>query len=217
MTAKSGSGGFVLVAAMAAALFASGCATPPPQADSHAPPPPGSTWAYEVTNGGSCGTGNRQLVLRMGEAPWEGRKALSFRNPTRHMLQDERLALLAILGPTGEVQMRYDPPVGWQWPLAVGKSWSQDHVLTLVDAGGRQIPFKADWTVQACEDITVPAGTFKAWRLAYQDSFSEKQTIGFVPGRMGIFVKRLYVRPASFPQGGAGTRLLEWVRVPSVS
>lgn len=217
MTAKSGSRRLVLVAALAAALLAAGCATPPPQVDSYTPPPLGSTWAYRVTESGSYGTGNRQLVLRMGEATWEGRKVLSFQNPNQHMLQDERLALLAILSPAGELQMRYDPPIGWQWPLVVGKSWSQDHVLTLVAAGGRRIPFKADWTVQAYEDVMVPAGTFKAWRLVYQDSFSETQTIWFVPGTMGIFVKRLYERPASFPQGGAGTRLLELVRVPSAN
>ncbi len=59
--------------------------------------------------------------------------------------------------------------------------------------------------MQVYEDFTVPAGTFTAWRLVYQGSFSERQTLWFAPGTMGIFVKRLYERPASFPQGRAVT------------
>lgn len=205
-----------LSASLVSALLAGGCAGTPPRAERYIPPPMGSTWTYAVTNTGSYGSGTGNLTVRMGEATFEGRKVLSYQNPMQHQLQDNNSGLLAITNPAGEVQMRYDPPVAFEWPLEVGKTWHGNYVLTLVAAGGQKVPFSADWKVEAYEDVTVPAGTFKAWRVSYADSVGEKHTIWAVPEKMGVFAKRTQERAATYAQGGTGTRTLELLSVPTL-
>ena len=71
------------------------------------------------------------------------------------------------------------------------------------------------WKVEAYEDVTVPAGTFKAFRLSMADSFGFKQTTWSVPTSMGVFAKRINERPPGHPQG-QGTQLYELASVPTV-
>ena len=44
---------------------------------------------------------------------------------------------------------------------------------------------KAQWKVEAYEDVTVPAGTFKAWRIVFTDNFGFKQTTWSLPETVG--------------------------------
>ena len=62
--------------------------------------------------------------------------------------------------------------------------------------------------------VTVPAGTFDAWRVTMTDSFGFRQTTWSVPSRMGMYAKRVSERPAGHPQG-AGVQTLELSRVPA--
>jgi hypothetical protein len=197
-----------------AAAMLGGCATPTPKAERHIPPPLGSSWTYAMSSTGSYGSGDSQLAVRLAEATWEGRKVHNFQTAAQHQLQDHNLNLLAVTSTDGKPQVRYDPPVGWDWPLVVGKVTTRDHVATVI-ATGQKIPFKSTWTVEAYEDVTVPAGTFKAWRLRYADSTGETQMLWSVPETMGVFAKRTLERSASHRQG-AGTRVMELVAVPSV-
>ncbi len=201
-------------ACLAAALALGGCASPTPRAERYTPPPMGSTWTYAVSGTGSYGSGANQVTVRMAEAPWEGRTVLNFQTPAQHQLQDRNLGLLAVTAVDGKPQVRYDPPIGWDWPLEVGKVTTRDHVATVV-ATGQKIPFTATWTVEAYEDVTVPAGTFKAWRLRYADTTGETQVLWSVPETMGVFAKRTMERSPSHRQG-AGTRVMELVSVPAV-
>jgi hypothetical protein len=96
-------------------------------------------------------------------------------------------------------------------PLAVGKTATQDIRLTF--GPNPNIQMKADWKVEAVEDVTVPAGTFRAWRVTLVDSFGFRQTNWSVPDRLGLFAKRETVRPAGHPQG-AGTQMMELLSAP---
>jgi hypothetical protein len=120
-------------------------------------------------------------------------------------------ATIAVTDPAGRVLMRYDPPLGQPRPLAVGKTATQDIRLTF--GPNPNIQMKADWKVEAVEDVTVPAGTFRAWRVTLVDSFGFRQTNWSVPDRLGLFAKRETVRPAGHPQG-AGTQMMELLSAP---
>ncbi len=199
------------------ALLALGCATgiahAQPRAERYVPPPMGSTWEYARTATGSFGQGTGVMALGIEPITWEGRPLLAFKNPAQTTVQGPWAELIAVLNPRGDVMVRYDPPISWQWPLEVGKTWTMDHVAT-IPARGTQMSFKATWKVAAYEEVIVPAGKFMAWRMEYSDTTGESQTLWSVPEEMGVFAKRSYVRSAEHAQG-AGTLLLEMTRRPS--
>ncbi len=52
------------------------------------------------------------------------------------------------------------------FPLRVGKTWSQDINLRSVSTGAVW-PYANTWKVEAYEEVTVKAGTFKAFRIGW--------------------------------------------------
>jgi hypothetical protein len=205
-----------LTACVLAAGLAAGCASAPPKAERYIPPPVGATWTYQVTSTGSFG--NDAAVpaqMRMAEpVMFEGQKLLKYESPVGATLQTDKVGTVAVLDKAGRLQMRYDPPPTYEWPLEVGRTWTQD--ITVTQGNGTKMPMKAVWQVEAVEDVTVPAGTFQAWRLVMTDNLGSRMTIWAVPTKLGVFAKRIYERPATHPQGGAGTQVMELTSVPTV-
>ena len=198
------------LAALAAALAAAGCAGTPSPTYSH--PAWGSTFVYRVTSTGSFGSGTTEVPMRVEETTFEGRRAMRLVAPAGTTINDpDTAATIAVTNPEGRVMMRYDPPLGQPWPLAVGKTATQDIRLTYGPTPN--IPMKADWKVEGVEDVAVPAGTFRAWRVSFVDSFGFRQTNWSVPDRLGLFAKRESMRPAGHPQG-EGTQVMELLRAP---
>lgn len=190
-----------------------GCASAPPRADRYVPPPMGSTWEYARTATGSYGQGAGLMAVTIESTTWEGQPAFAFKSPAQTTIQGPGTELFAQLNARGEVMVRYDPPIGWQWPLEVGKTWTVEHVAT-VPSRNLKTTFKGTWKVAAYEEVTVPAGKFMAWRMEYSDTTGEMQTLWSVPDTMGAFAKRSFTRTAANPQG-PGTMLLEMTRKPS--
>lgn len=195
----------------ASTLLFVGCASAPPQWERFVLPAAGSTWTQVQRDTGSFGSGTKQVVTRIAEATWEGRKVASYQTATQNLLVDAD-GFVAITAPTGQSVMRWDPPIGYQWPLEVGKTWTKDYVMTVAPSG-QKVPFTTNWKVEAYEDVTVPAGTFKAWRVSYSDSLGETQTLWSAPDKLGGFVKQIRQRVATFEPGGAGTREVELVSI----
>lgn len=199
-------------AAVAGALLA-GCAVSPPAAQRYVPPPVGASAEYRVTNTGSFGSGSVLLPMRVTESTWQGRPVRKYDSPAGATLQDpETAGVIAVLDPAGRPLMRYAPPLDYRFPLVVGKTWADRHVLTVA---GTETTLDTTWRVEAYEDVTVPAGTFKAWRLVMTDNFGFRQTSWSVPERMGMFAKRVSERPPGHPQG-AGTQVMEMTKVPAL-
>lgn len=194
--------------ALSLALVLAGCAAPPPPAERYQPPRSGSSWSYLLQSTGSYGQARAEVPVRVEEVGFEGRRLLSFEAGGQRQLQDRNGALVAVTDLQGRVQQRYEPPLGFEWPLAVGKTWTREHTVTLA-GNPRPVPFKATWTIEAYETVSVPAGRFGAWRMRYSDSFGETHTVWSTPESLGIFIKRVNERTASYPQGGAGTRTME--------
>ena len=196
----------LLTAGLLATLLSAGCATTP-IAERYVAPPQGSTWVAARRDTGSFGSGNVQLASKMGERMWQGQKLNAY--------QSQELTLLA--RPTGDwvAQVKgdtplisWDPPVTWNWPLEVGKTGTRSFRVT-IHAAKRTIPVEDRWTVEAYEDVTVPAGTFKAFRVRTTDNAGSDNLNWFSP-ELGIFVKSSLRRTAKHAQG-PGTRDIELV------
>lgn len=98
------------------------------------------------------------------EERFQGRDYLVVaRDDLEAWLAADTLSLGRVLRQGAEVDA-YDPDwQDWRWPLFVGKTWSSDYRRRL--EGRIEGPAHADWTVTAYEDVQVPAGTFKAFRI----------------------------------------------------
>jgi len=69
--------------------------------------------------------------------------------------------------------------------------------------------FESTWKVDAYEDLTVPAGTFKAFKISMSTNSEQENTYWFVP-QLGINAKQIWRREAK-SRFGPGTRELELV------
>lgn len=91
-----------------------------------------------------------------------------------------------------------------EFPLTVGKEWTQSKDLRRL-SDGRTDPYVMSWKVEAFEEVTVKAGTFRAFRISwYQEnrgpsSWTGKSTLWWSP-EAKAFVKLLRTRV-----DGAGT------------
>jgi hypothetical protein len=65
----------------------------------------------------------------------------------------------------GQDAVTFEPPLReLSFPLEVGKTWQQDYVGFTADDGVRWTA-SASWEVSAYESVTVPAGSFDAYRI----------------------------------------------------
>jgi hypothetical protein len=92
--------------------------------------------------------------------------------------------------------------------IEVGKTWVSLHRVEN-RVTGRALDFESNWKVEAYEDVTVAAGTFKAYRVGYSDTLGNTEMYWFSP-ELAITVKTSQKRSASHSQG-AGTRETELV------
>lgn len=197
----------IVSAALAATLVASGCGLMAPKADHYVPPPVGSAWVSAERTTGSYGSGSAQITTTRGERMWHGQQVITYETPQSRLLSRPDGHWIGIYK-GDEPLITWDPPLTWDWPLEVGKTWTYSHRIT-IHAAKRTIPYQYTQKVEAYEDVTVPAGTFKAFRLSASNTLGEENTIWFSP-ELGIFVKQSYRRLANSAQG-PGTREVELV------
>jgi hypothetical protein len=76
-----------------------------------------------------------------------------------------------------------------------------------IHAANRTIPYVLTQTVEAYEDVMVPAGTFKAFKVSTVTSLGDENLVWFSP-ELGIFVKQSLKRTGQHAQG-PGTREIQ--------
>jgi hypothetical protein len=209
MTSKLVIRRWVATVGVATAMLASGCAMLTPRLEAYQPPPVGSTWTNSQVNTGSYGSGTARITITRGERVWQGRQVITFQTPAGATLADPVTSRwIVVLAPNDAVVVTWDPPIGFEFPIEVGKTWVSRH---RVDnrVSGRAVDFEATWKVEAYEDVTVAAGTFKAYRVSYSDTMGNAEIYWMSP-EFGITVKTSQKRSASHSQG-AGTRETELV------
>jgi hypothetical protein len=191
---------------VAFAVVSGGCAMFEPKAERYVPPPMGSTWVSERRDTGSYGSGTVRVSGKRGEQTWQGQRVIAFESTdlTTLALQDG-----SWVGQTrgGNPVFTWDPPISYQWPLEVGKSWQRNFRVT-IHASKQTVQVNDTQTVEAYEDVTVPAGTFKAFKLRTIGPNNDDVT-WFSP-ELGIFVKQSLKRTAKSPLG-LGTREIELI------
>jgi hypothetical protein len=182
-----------------------------PKAERYMAPPLGSTWTTAQRDTGSFGSGDVQVHSTRGEQTWEGKQVVTFASSQATILANPDTGKwIAILGPDGKPVLSFDPPRGFNFPLSVGKTWTNSIRMT-IHATNRTIPFDSTCKVESYGDVTVQAGTFKVFKIGCSTTAPTEETYWFSP-EMGLFVKSSQKRAANHPSG-AGTRETELVSV----
>jgi len=145
----------VLMLLLALALAA--CATPREQTAPGTPPPRAERPAYTVGEKWIRSDGEYELI-RIEENLY-----VFAADVNRQVYLTKDLTVAKIVR-SGGVQYEFDPPPTMTWPLEVGGrgtskgNWRNPHFP-------QGVPATLAWSVQAYEDIHLPAGTFKAFRI----------------------------------------------------
>ena len=190
-----------------------GCAptAPPvgaPQADLKLPPV-GTSFVMANKNSGSFGSDVGQTTWKfLGEQTWQGKKMIAFSDGTVTNYGDARRRLIATVRGTTPVES-YEPYyAGADWPLYVGKSWPITFRLTDHRQNRTFDNVQHDGKVEAYEDATTSAGTFKTFRIVTGDK-SLRAASWYSPD-LGLFIKTRTERLAGF-YAGPGVRETELV------
>jgi hypothetical protein len=193
-----------------AAAFVGGCATfGEPDVAKWNIPPVGSAWTVTQHNTGSFGK-DMQFEVKRGESVWQGRPAVALTNSLTGMsimAVPESGRWMAIVGRDGKAVMTFDPPIGFQHPLKVGKEWATTHRMTTV-ATGSTTEFLYACKVESYEPVTVRAGTFNAFKVHCKSPTAE-DTFWSSPDH-GMNLKTEFRRFGDSPQG-PGTQQSELI------
>lgn len=194
-------------ASLATALVAGGCSMMEPKAERYVAPPLGSTWVSSQRDTGSYGSGSSMVPFKSAERLWQGNVITARVSPGAVTLVNSNGNFVALLAPDDKPIITWSNPVGFEFPLVVGKTWTR-RFETTVHATKKTFSVEGTFKVEGYEDVTVPAGTFKAFKIGFSSSTAE-ETYWFVP-ELGIEAKQIQKRTANSPFG-PGTREIELV------
>lgn len=192
---------FAFAASTLVATLWAGTGFAQPVAESPAATPAGTVMTFHRKSSGSLGTFDGPVVWTISHGSWEGRPAVIQTARQGGTAFDPKThANMASLDPEGKATMVFDPPVGYQWPLQVGKTWTSEHTVTLYPSRNT-VKIRVNYQVESWGDVTVPAGTFKAFKLRFTNNLGESEERWVSPADGIPTVKRHVERPASHPQG----------------
>ena len=172
-----------------------------PKAERFVGLPAGSTWTVNLKLSGSLGSGTREVTGKsLGEVDWDGRRVLAYesRGGTLRNYYDTQGRILGSArdGKPTETYRPYEAL--YEWPLLVGKSWTSEFQVTYHERN-ETIDQKVVFTVEAFEEITIPAGAFKTFRISrISPNF---RYISWYEPKLGLEVKIDFERNASHPLG----------------
>ena len=192
----------LLAGATTATLLAAGCASAPPVAEKMVVSPMGTVTTFHRKSSGSLGNFDGQVVWTYAQSTFQGKPVIAFGAPQAgvSLLDPATFGMLVNLNPAGQPMFSFDPPMTYPWPLQVGKTATQKLMMTMYPSGAK-VPMTIDYKVESWEEVTVPAGTFKAYRVSWINNFGEVETRWLNPMEGLATIKRHVERPASHPQG----------------
>jgi hypothetical protein len=184
-----------------AALLLAGCAgivatEPPPDAMKFdaAVPAVGIKAVYRITDHQTRGA--REETWTVVEASYEKRPVFGISDGVDLRVYDKRTGNWIATVRDGKERFSVSPDSGtFSWPLWVGKSWLATFAYYDRVRGRSWSPVDTWWKVTAYEDVTVPAGTFKALRLESSPGTNNatQETLWYAPDAR-LVVKRIYER-----------------------
>jgi len=201
MNTRSASNLRNLTAAFLAGLICTGCTTTPtsPKALGPVIAPPGSEWSNVQRDSGSYGSGVSHVAGKsLPMQNWEGRPHYAYEGPEYTTLINPTSGNWAAWVKDGKTLVSWDPPIGYHWPMWVGESWETPYRVTN-HATNKTSEMRGSFYVQSQENVNVPAGTFKTFKVWYVDS-TLTGVIWWSPD-LGLFVKSRFERNSSHPAG----------------
>ena len=185
-------------ASVAFAILLGGCATTTSKTGNYVVPPLGSTWVAARSDTGSFGSSSSQVTTRRGEQTWQGMPVTTLETPglTQHL--NDKGGIVAFVSGDKPI-FSFDPAPGFAYPLEVGKTLTTDHQITIYPSK-KIFPMQVTQKVEAYEDVTVPAGTFKAFRISWSESIGN-ENIYWINPETGITMKSILTRTAKFSAG----------------
>ena len=162
----------------------------------------GAVTVFYRRSSGSLGDYDGRVSWKVHDGRWHGRHVEAHISPQMggQVVDPQTQWLIAVLDRLGEVQYTFDPPLTYPWPLQVGKRWENHYSVTDI-AQGHRLPLTVQGRIESWGDVTVPAGTFKAFKLVWADSLGEVES-RWVETEQGIgTVKRTVLRLPSHPAG----------------
>jgi hypothetical protein len=199
----------------ASLAFLTGCATmatePPPGAlkVEVGAPAPGTRWVSRTVD--HTGTSTTETWTAIEDGTYEGRPVYRFTNGVDLSIRDKATRSWIATVREGKARFAASPHDGsFSPPLWVGKGWRAIYAFYDHERGRSFSPVDYTWRVAASEDVTVPAGTFKAFRLEASNPFSN--TIHWYAPEAKLVVKRIYERFAGHYLGSGKftTELIEY-------
>ena len=128
-------------------------------------PVPGTRWVLATTS--ADGVTRRMTWVVLENGVHRGQPIYRVTNGMEIIALDQATVnFVARLDREGRPVFALSPHEGqFDWPLWVGKRWiSKFNAIDFV-RGATFDDIETQWTVEAYEDVTVPAGTFRAFRL----------------------------------------------------
>lgn len=205
---RRASRGLVAIAALATLA---GCATPPPpSAVPLAFPAPGTTWTTRTLDARGVTTATWR-ALEAGT--FEDRPVFRVAVGPEVRLYDRATANWVATLRDGEVGWTALPHAGtFAWPLTVGRGWMTTTRFHDRARGLRTGPVVTFWVVETYEDVEVPAGGFKAFRLVGSPGMNNGTytTLWYAPA-LSLVVREVREETATTEgQGGAVTELVTY-------
>jgi len=195
--------------------FLGGCATastPPPTEGVKAEagfPSPGTKWAYQTVD--QAGATTRVLYTALDEATYEGKSVYRMSDGANVLLIDRATRnWVATVREAKERASASPSDQGFSFPMWVGKSWEAKYSYNDRDRGLSFSDVTYSWKVEAYEEVRVPAGSYKAFRLEGSNPFSSS-TVWYAP-ELRLIVKRVDQRGPNhyLGTGKYTTELLEY-------
>ena len=139
---------------------------------------PGDRWVYRV-NGAERGT---KTVEVLATRDVNGSQYYILKTPESELLSYWTVDLgwaFAVGGRDSTVQARTEPPIPWfRWPLVVGQQWSHHGIYE--DRSGKR-DANEDFMVVTAEDVEVPAGRFRAFKIVRQGQSADSDQYWYAP------------------------------------
>ncbi len=196
-------------------VFLGGCATTstePPTEGVRADagfPASGTKWVYQTVD--QSGATTRATHMALEEGTYEGKPVYRMSDGVNILILDKATRNWVATVRDAKERLAASPSDQmFSFPMWVGKSWVAKYSYYDRDRGLSFLDVPYSWRVAAYEEVKVPAGTFKAFRLEGSNPFSST-SVWYAP-EVRLIVKRVDERSPThyLGTGKATTELLEY-------
>ncbi len=175
-------------------------------------PPPGTKWVTRTADHAGATSIRTSTVLEGGS--YEGKPVYRVSDGTDVRVFDKATTNWIATLRDGKERFAASPNEGvFSPPLQVGKWWKASYTYYDRGRGRSWSPIETTWKVEAYEDVTVPAGTFKAFKLQSTPGRNDATyTIIWYAPEVKLIIKRVSERTLdhSLGPGKFVTELIEY-------